>query len=363
MFVFYYINQIKKQKLFLDELLTIILFVYFIFNMFINYLDSPSPRMLVENIPYLFRLQFLLFLLVFIRNRMELNDSLTHKVIYFNFIIFSSSLFIGYVFGFGLESYRFSGTSKGMFQGGNPVSILNLIFFSYFLLNGVFRKNIIPIALTVFNGFVIASKSVFGFIIPIYFALRRRALSVNKLIFYNIFILSIIFSFSYVTDRAADIYETRFGMNINKSIAAAEKIGGLYNNATINKIASVNFRRYASLNEQMEESFSNFNTFLLGKSFAGQKMFWEKRGEFFFRHASMDFFDFFFKFGIIGLSLFIIVFFLDYKIIFKNLFKRDGIVFGLFFLYAFFGGHVIDSVTSGSLFYFISGKISQNHSI
>ena len=46
-----------------------------------------------------------------------------------NFSVLSMNLFFGYFLGFGLEAYRFSGTSKGMFQGGNPVSILNLIFF------------------------------------------------------------------------------------------------------------------------------------------------------------------------------------------------------------------------------------------
>ena len=179
LFFFFYIYQIKKQTMFMDELLVIILFFYFCFNTLFNYLIYPSSRILIENLPYLLRQQFLLFLFVFIKNRMVIDKSFTSKVIHYNFIVFVLSLFIGYVFGFGLESFRFSGTSKGMFQGGNPVSILNLIFFTYFILDGALRKKIVPVALTIFNGFVIASKSVFGFIIPIFFALRRRALSVN----------------------------------------------------------------------------------------------------------------------------------------------------------------------------------------
>ena len=338
--------------MFMDELLVIILFFYFCFNTLFNYLIYPSPRILIENLPYLLRQQFLLFLFVFIKNRMVIDKSFTSKVIHYNFIVFVLSLFIGYVFGFGLESYRFSGTSKGMFQGGNPVSILNLIFFTYFILDGALRKKIVPVALTIFNGFVIASKSVFGFIIPIFFALRRRALSVNKLIFYNAFILIMIFSFSYLTDKAVEAYEARFGLNINKSIAAAEKVGGLYTNSMMNKIASVNFRRYASLNEQMEESFSHFNTFLLGKGLAGQNVFWEKRGEFWFKNSSMDFFDFFFKYGLIGIILFIILLLRDIQPAIKKSITRDKVVIFLFFVYSFFGGHVIDSVTSGSLFYY-----------
>ena len=47
----------------------------------------------------------------------------------------------------------------------------------------------------------------------------------------------------------------------------------------------------------MKESFYDLQTFLLGKSFAGQNLFWRERGEFWFTNASMDFFDFFFKYG------------------------------------------------------------------
>ena len=92
-------------------------------------------------------------------------------VTYLTSELFSSyfpTLFSGYFFGFGLEAYRFEGTSKGMFQGGNPVSILNLVFFTYFLLDGNLRKRFIPVLFTVFSAFIIASKSVFGFIFPIF---------------------------------------------------------------------------------------------------------------------------------------------------------------------------------------------------
>ncbi|MBQ33723.1 MAG: hypothetical protein CMG32_02565 [Candidatus Marinimicrobia bacterium] len=354
---FYYLIQLKNRKLFIDEFISLIIFAYFIFNLFLNYTIAPSSRMFTENIPYILRQQFLLFLLVFIRNRMELDESLTRKVIYFNFIIFAINLFIGYMFGFGLEVYEFSNTSKGMFQSGNPVSILNLIFFTFFILDGKFRKRIVPIAITLFNGFVIATKSIFGFIIPIFFALRRKALSINKLIFYTLLIFSIIITFSSIIDITMDAYETRFGVNINKSIDVTTKIGGLYKSEIMNSIASINFRRYASLNVQMEESLSNYNTFLIGKSLVGQNVFWEKRGEFRFKNSSMDFFDFFFKYGLIGTVLFIFLLMKDIMPAIKKSITRDKVVISLFFVYSFFGGHVIDSVTSGSFFYYYLAKI------
>ena len=356
--LYYYLVQLKKRKLFIDEFLALVIFAYFIFNLFLNYTIMPSSRMIIENIPYILRQQFLIFLLVYIRNRLTFSDAIVKKVIMINFSILTLNLVIGYFLGFGLESYRFSGTSKGMFQGGNPVSILNLVFFTFFLMDGALRKKFIPILLTFFNGFVIASKSIFGFIIPIFFALKRRYLSLNKIVFYNILAIIILFSFDYMSNKAIELYEKRFGLNITKSIAAAEKVGGLYDNQTLNNVASVNFRRYASMNIQMEESWKGFNSTMFGISLAGQNIFWEKRGEFIFRHASMDFFDFFFKYGIIGTIIFIMILFKNFNLYLSKIFNRDGLVFTLFFLYAFFGGHVIDSVTSGSLFFFFLGKIS-----
>ena len=317
--------------------------------------------MLVENLTYVLRFQFLLFLYVFLKNRMTLSLDLTRKIVLTNFIFFVVNLTFGFLFGFGLESYRFEGTSKGMFQGGNPVSILNLVFFTFFLLDGSLRKKIIPVSLTIINAFIIASKSVFGFIIPIYFALRRKALRPNKIIAYCALLLALFFSFTILIDKTIELYESRFGLNIKKSISAAEKVGGLYKNQALNRIASINFRRYASLNIQMEESLTDPKTFLLGKSFAGQNLFWRQRGEFWFTNASMDFFDFFFKYGTIGTFIFVLIF---SRISLGSFFQthiRDKIAIILFFAYSFFGGHVIDSVTSGSLFYYLLANIKSKN--
>lgn len=361
--IFYYVYQLKKKKLYADEFFAILILCYFIFNLFFNYIINPSGRMFSENIPYILRQQFLIFILVYVRNRFFITENLIQKIMLINFTVLTLNLFNGYFFGFGLEAYRFSGTSKGMFQGGNPVSILNLIFFTFFIMDGTLRRKIIPISFTLFNGFIIASKSIFGFIIPIFFALKRKYLSLNKLVFYTFSSFIMILSFSTISEKAIELYEKRFGLNISKSIAAAEKVGGLYDNKMINNVASVNFRRYASMNIQMNESYKNLNSALFGKSLTGQNIFWEKRGEFIFRHASMDFFDFFFKYGIVGLVLFLVIIFWNIQTYIKIIFTRDGLVFSLFLLYAFFGGHVIDSVTSGTLFFFFLGSLSQNRKI
>ena len=358
LFIYFYIIKIFKKNLFFDELLSLIMFSFFIINSILYYLEYSSIDMLVENLTYVLRFQFLLFLYVFLKNRMTLSLDLTRKIVLTNFIFFVINLSFGFLFGFGLESYRFEGTSKGMFQGGNPVSILNLVFFTFFLLDGSLRKKIIPVSLSIINAFIIASKSVFGFIIPIYFALRRKALRPNKIIAYCALLLALFFSFTILIDKTIELYESRFGLNIKKSISAAEKVGGLYKNQALNRIASINFRRYASLNIQMEESLTDPKTFLLGKSFAGQNLFWRQRGEFWFTNASMDFFDFFFKYGLFGTTIFVL---LLTRGLLQSLYKsnvRNNVAILLFFAYSFFGGHVIDSVTSGSLFYYLLATMS-----
>ena len=361
LFILYYLNKLYKNNLFYDELLSLILFLFFILNTLFFYVQSPSLKMLIENLTYLLRFQFLLFLYVFLKNRMNLSLIFTRKIITLNFFFFVLNLSVGFLFGFGLESYRFQGTSKGMFQGGNPVSILNLIFFTFYLLDGSIRKQILPVSFTIFNAFIIASKSVFGFLIPIFFALKRNAMSINKIISYSICIIILLFTFSLIVDKTVDLYESRFGLNIKKSISAAEKVGGLYNNQILNRVASINFRRYASLNIQMKESFNDLQTFMIGKSFAGQNLFWRERGEFWFTNASMDFFDFFFKYGLIGTIIFLLIFTRVSLNFFLNSHIRDKVAIILFFAYSFFGGHVIDSVTSGSLFYYLLASINSKN--
>ena len=352
-FIFYYLLKIKNKDLFYEEFLSLLMFIFFILNALIHFIAHSSLNMFIEDLTYLLRFQFLLFLFVFIKNRMTIDLLFSKKVIYVNFSVFVINLLAGHLFGIGLEAYRFEGTSKGMFQGGNPVSILNLIFFTYFLLDGKLRKKIFPLALTFLNAFIIASKSVFGFIIPIFFALKRKALSLNKIIAYSIFTVIFIFSFSLLIDKSIEMYESRFGININKSIAAAEMVGGLYSNQTLNRLTSINFRRYASLNIQMQESLSDSRIFPFGTSFSGQNLFWKKRGEFWFTNASMDFFDFFFKYGLIGTIIFIMLLTRGLMQSFHRSNIRNNVAIILFFAYSFFGGHVIDSVTSGSLFYYL----------
>ena len=88
MFIFYYLIKIIKKDLFYDEVLSLFMFIFFIINTLLSYLEYSSINMLIENITYLLRFQFLLFLFVFLKNRMNINPLFTKKVIYLNFTFF-----------------------------------------------------------------------------------------------------------------------------------------------------------------------------------------------------------------------------------------------------------------------------------
>ena len=79
MFIFYYLMKVIKKDLYFDEILSLVMFIFFIFNTFLYYLDYPSINMFLENIIYILRFQFLLFLFVFLKNRMEISLIFTKK--------------------------------------------------------------------------------------------------------------------------------------------------------------------------------------------------------------------------------------------------------------------------------------------
>ena len=55
MFIFYYLMKVIKKDLYFDEILILVMFIFFIFNNFLYYLDYPSINMFLENITYILR--------------------------------------------------------------------------------------------------------------------------------------------------------------------------------------------------------------------------------------------------------------------------------------------------------------------
>ena len=65
-FIFYYFLKIIRKNIFYEEAISFLMFVYFILNAILHYIEYSSINMFIENITYILRFQFLLFLFVFI---------------------------------------------------------------------------------------------------------------------------------------------------------------------------------------------------------------------------------------------------------------------------------------------------------
>ena len=87
-FIFYYFSKIRKQDLFYDEFLSLLMFMFFIASTFSHFVSHSSFSMLIEDTTYILRFQFLLFLFVYIKNRFKLTTGFSKKVIVVNFSVF-----------------------------------------------------------------------------------------------------------------------------------------------------------------------------------------------------------------------------------------------------------------------------------
>ena len=86
-FIFYYFFKVKNKDLFYDEFLAITMFIFFIMSTIIHFLYHSSASMFIEDATYILRFQFLLFLFVYIKNRMNLSSDFSKKVISINFSV------------------------------------------------------------------------------------------------------------------------------------------------------------------------------------------------------------------------------------------------------------------------------------
>ena len=96
-FIFYYPFKIKNKDLFYDEFLAITMFIFFVMSTIIHFLYHSSASMFIEDATYILRFQFLLFLFVYIKNRMNLSSDFSKKVISINFSVFVINLLVGHV--------------------------------------------------------------------------------------------------------------------------------------------------------------------------------------------------------------------------------------------------------------------------
>lgn len=270
-----------------------------------------------------------------------------------NFIILFANLFFGYATGIGLDTYDYlESSTKGFLYGGNSASVLSLIFFIYYLFQfSKGKKEKLYTLLAIFSIYMVGTKVIFLVpgIVGLYLLLKvdwtvkrtsiALALVVPVLIYLGFLILPLISS----------LLESRYLGTLERVGLYSKNASGSYQDALLA------YRRISYMITQFENQLSSVFGFLFGYGEIGQVKFWSQQGRA-FTFAAMDFFDIMFQYGILGMGLILsLVGSALNQIWIKGLKEPLAIAFFFIFLYSFFGGYVIFTTTSGTLFAFLLG--------
>lgn len=345
------INAIRLYLIFVSVFFTT--FLVFLF------LKSRSFFALFEEVNYISKILLVLLLIYYVSKHYGFFAKRLDKIMKINFVVFTLNILGGYITGFGLSTYvRVEESSKGMFYGGNPVSILSLVFVSYFLFRFGFKaKNILFVILAVITTAAISTKALF--ILPVLFLvffyhkfLRERIYEKIYFSFLTIPLLTIILIICtiLVLPSFKQFYQDKYDKTVARSFSKYKTRERVFDSTITAPLEMVAYRRVFAAKKQMTESTSDIWQFLLGRGKTGQKKFWIEE-ESSFHDAAMDFFDIFFQYGVIGATL---IYSIIIVILFHIFRKRQtdfiSIIILLMFSYSFFAGHVMESMTSGTVF-------------
>jgi len=343
-----------QKNINLTSVYSLLLICYFLIFLFILIIRFKSPLLFFNEFSHISKILFIIILIAFISKHHKYFFSKLSKIIQYNFIIFSSAIIFGYFTRVGLSTYSYiEGSSKGMFYGGNPVSILSLVFFTYYLFNLRFKtQNITYLCIALFNIHIISTKAVFVVPLITMFYLFDKFIKEKlskKLIVVFAITPFIIIGYFLLIPKITDLYETRYSRLIERSYRVYKRRERVFNTPITAPLEMIAYRRPMAAKMQFSEIFQNPQFIFIGYGHTGQKDFWIKQ-KMRYHDASMDFFDMFFQYGIFGSFLvFIIIFQTVFRLGFDMQTDRDTIIVMLIFLYSFFGGHVISASTSGTM--------------
>lgn len=349
--VLFYDIQHRISKISKYLILLICFFLIFLSVLFLRFKSLP---LLFEELSYISKILFILILIYYVSKHYKYFNYNLEKIIQINFLVFSFSIILGYFTQVGLATYYYmEGTSKGMFYGGNPVSILSLVFFTYYLFNFRFKiKNILFVCIGLFNIHIIGTKAVFIvpliFLIYLYDEIIKAKISRKVVIAFTLFPI-IFISYLYIKPKAIELYERRYSKSIERSYRAYLRRERLFETPITAPLEIITHRRIMAAKIQTMFVFQNPQFLLLGFGHTGQTDFWIEREKSFY-DAAMDFFDVFFQYGILGSFLIFIIIFKTVFYLIKNMQSdKNSIIILIMFLYSFFAGHVISSATSGTM--------------
>ena len=319
-----------------------------------------SFELILHEINYLSKILFLLLSICYVLKHHEFFSQNLDSIIFCNFVIFSSSIIICYFFKIGLSTYSYvDNTSKGFFYGGNPVSVLSLVFFIHYLFDIRFKlQNVLLFLIALFNIHAISTKAVFvmPLILLIYLFNRFKEEKYTKRIIGVVILVPFfVVSFLILKPIAVDLYENRYGKVVQRAYRSYQKNERVFESPLTAPLEMVAQRRVMAAKKQMTFLLENPGFLLFGIGHSGQVAFWAQQ-EAPYHDASMDVVDVLFQYGIVGT---LIIFLFIFKPVFHSIIDmdtdRNSIILLLLFAYSCFGGHVITASTSGTMLALFAG--------
>lgn len=335
-YILYYIN--RKTLLYLTVFA--ILFLFFINGqMLIGNLDNFSETLITYN-KYIYLFLIYLFFSTFLT---EKNYQIIYKVLTFLFLLNIIAIFSGFIFELSYFRSFYDMAHRpgynGVFLAGNESSFVLICMISFFYFRSFYEnQNKTLFYLGVIASLLSGMKAVYIFILLLgifHFTIREKLK--NILFLSPIFVIALYLIINYL--QSDQFYEL-----VKFFITTMEEKGFFYmiisgRNTIVEQEGALILENWTFLN------------YLIGGQNIVQYI------------IEMDFFDLFFFFGIIGMILYLYLFYISFM---KNLLQYRFFFFFFFTLLAlaFFGGHFFKSPTSAVYFvliviYFQKYKLGQ----
>lgn len=331
----------------------IFLFICFgVLFLLVRFVDSEfSGKSLAVEISKFSKPLFLVMLIYEVSKNYDYFYGHFSKIIKINFIVFSLNIIVGYFTDFGLSTYSYiEDSSKGMFYGGNPVAIMAIVFFIYYLYNFQARKAPYLIV-ALLNLHIISTKTVF--IIPVLVLLfllnKFRNAGLNKKLVLVYLLLPVIYlGVIYISPKISELYESRYGKVVERSYNGYLRSGRIFESSILAPLEMISYRRVAAAREQTSELLSNPLYLFVGYGKTSMNNFWIDRDSQFY-DAAMDVIDFLFLYGLLGAYIFYTIILRIVLLAVKaRSLDRDSVIILFLFLYSTLGGHVVFSASSGT---------------
>lgn len=351
--------KLKKKKMICNYL--IVLFIFSILYL-LSKMDISSISNLIQEIINIFKFSFypiLIIGLIAMDEEKIIDRKIIANILSFSFIIYILFIFVPYITGTGFKSYgllELSNGTVGWFYAANEIgSILILLFtFIYILLER--KKYLLFIIFGIlgsYTAFVIGTKVaslgilIVAFIMIVYYLLYKGEDKWKKVLLSIIVLVVGIYSFRIgpTTDNVNDNYSRYETVDQEEDVHID----------TTNKLQSfaislLSGREVYAIRVARSYNHASIKDKIFGIGFTYRESLYSKHAA---RLVEMDYFDMFFRFGILGFiilalpTVYIVIDILR-KLITKRSrmtidFWRYSLIWAMVMCIAFIAGHVLGS--------------------